>query len=582
MADVEARSELDGGADPCAPAVPPPYALIVESMSEGVSLSTEDGIIVYTNAAEDRLFGYARGELIGRHVSVQNAYPEEENAARVAEVIEALRAHGRWEGEWHNRRKNGSSFHTASRITAVDIDGGRHWLCVQRDVTAERTAEARLRVAMEAGKLGSWWFDPERGVGGWSDYSARMLGLSSAGREVSYEEWRGIVYPADRAGAEAAFAAALAGESDGYDTEYRVVHATGAVRRLRAVGAVEHGADGRARYVVGTFRDITEERSAREALEDTATRLDLAVTAHGIGIFDWYVQTGKVLWTPQEESLFGLPPGSFGGSIDNWAERLLPEDAASMQARLELAMAERRERIDFAFRIRRPDGAVRWIEGSGHFLYAEDGTPLRMVGTNMDVTDRRQAEQHQRLLVNELNHRVKNTLAIVQGIAHQSFRGSGMPSEARDAFEGRLAALSAAHNLLTRESWEAASIGQVVADAAAPLAAGRISTAGPELRLSPKTAVALALAVHELCTNAAKYGALQVPEGRVDVDWSVDGDRLFFRWRERGGPPVEPPARRGFGTRMIERALAAEFGGTATIDFAPGGVICTLEAELSS
>ena len=720
MADSDARKVLGPGGPAAAPPLFPaaaslaPYALIVESMTEGVSLASEDGIIVYTNPAEERMFGYGRGELIGRHVSIQNAYPEPENARRVAAAIAALRSDGRWEGEWHNLRKDGSSFFTASRINAVEIDGRLHWLCVQRDITAERAAEAahreteerlqlavegtgvgiydmdlasgdgfwsestfsllgyppdqdghatlamwqdrlhpddaeavlaqhgraaasgdlriefrilradngelrwlssrgrilpgpaglrsigtvlditeqrrieaaarageaRLRVAMEAGRLGSWWFDAQRRVGGWSEYSAGMLGLSSAGRDVSYEEWREIVHPADRAEAEAAFGAALAGRTPGYDVEYRVIHSNGAIRRLRAVGAIERAACGAPSYVVGTFRDVTEERAASEALAETAARLDLAVTSHGIGIFDWYIQTGRVVWTSQEESLFDFSPGSFGGTIEQWVERLLPADADAMRDKAATAFAEHRDRLDFSFRIQRGESAIRWIEGSSRILYADDGTPLRMVGTNMDVTERRQAEQHQRLLVNELNHRVKNTLAIVQGIAHQSFRGSTVPQEVRVAFEGRLRALSGAHDLLTRESWEAAAIAKVIGDAAAPIAGERVAMAGPDVRLPPRTAVSLALAVHELCTNAAKYGALLSAEGRIAVSWSVTGDRLSLRWQESGGPPVASPERRGFGTRMIERALAAEFGGAVRIEFAPGGLICTLEATL--
>ena len=200
---------------------------------------------------------------------------------------------------------------------------------------------------------------------------------------------------------------------------------------------------------------------------------------------------------------------------------------------------------------------------------------------SFDITRRKRSEQHQMLLIHELNHRVKNTLAIVQAIAQQSFKGEALSAEARRAFEGRLAALSAAHNLLTRSNWESASIRQVIDDAMAAYRAGdRIRISGPDLRLAPKAAVSLAMAVHELATNAVKYGALSTPAGQVDIAWTAEDGRLLWTWRESGGPPVAAPARRGFGSRMIERGLAAELRGEARLDFPPGGLVCTLSAPL--
>ena len=213
---------------------------------------------------------------------------------------------------------------------------------------------------------------------------------------------------------------------------------------------------------------------------------------------------------------------------------------------------------------------------------------LNMVGTVLEVRDisvEKRAEDHQRLLINELNHRVKNTLAIVQSVAMQTFGSTD--SAARQAFEGRLDALAGAHNLLTERSWEAASLTQVVEQT---LGRGcgadptRIETQGPDLALAPRTAVSIAMALHELCTNAMKYGAMSGPGGKVSVRWSIEErggeQRLRLTWEESGGPAVGEPARRGFGTRMIERGLAAELGGTARIEFAPGGVICRVDAPL--
>lgn len=325
--------------------------------------------------------------------------------------------------------------------------------------------------------------------------------------------------------------------------------------------------------------DITERHNAERALRQSERRLDLAVSAHHIGIFDWHVPSGRIVWSREEEQMFGLEPGSFGGDYESWKRHVLAEDITRVEGELREAMAAERDRLDFEFRIRRPDGEVRHVEGAGRFLYAPDGAPLRMVGTNIDVTDRKVAEAHQRLLINELNHRVKNTLAIVQAIAWQSLRGSA-PPEVRDAFEGRLAALSAAHDVLTQQSWESAAIDRIIVEATAPHQDGRISAEGPAVELAPKTAVALGLAMHELATNAVKHGALSASAGRVEIRWRVEADRLSLIWTERGGPPARAPARRGFGFRMLEKGLADELRGEVRLDFRPEGLVCRLEAAL--
>ena len=213
----------------------------------------------------------------------------------------------------------------------------------------------------------------------------------------------------------------------------------------------------------------------------------------------------------------------------------------------------------------------------------ESGRPVGLHAIARDVTERRKAQERQALLVNELNHRVKNTLALVQGLALQSFRDGRDPAEARTAFQHRLAALAAAHDLLTRQSWEGATLRGLAEGALGHLIGQekRVEISGPDLTLGPKAAVSLVMALHELSTNAAKYGALSVPAGRVVVAWEVEGDRLRLQWREQGGPPAKAPDRRGFGLRMIERALAADLGGGVAMDFKPGGLHCRIEASLT-
>jgi two-component sensor histidine kinase len=182
---------------------------------------------------------------------------------------------------------------------------------------------------------------------------------------------------------------------------------------------------------------------------------------------------------------------------------------------------------------------------------------------------------------------VKNTLATVQSIASQTLRNAPTAEAAREAFESRLLALSRTHDVLTRENWEGAFLGEIVVQALEPYKSygeQRLHWCGPMVRLSPRMALALAMALQELATNAVKYGALSNTTGRLDIGWSVEqhtGEpRLVLRWEESGGPSVQAPARRGFGTRLIERSLAQELHGEARILFEPTGVVCTVNAPL--
>jgi CHASE1-domain containing sensor protein/two-component sensor histidine kinase len=192
------------------------------------------------------------------------------------------------------------------------------------------------------------------------------------------------------------------------------------------------------------------------------------------------------------------------------------------------------------------------------------------------------SEAHLKLLVNELNHRVKNTLATVQSLIWQTLRSADLDDQVRRRLDARIMALSAAHNVLTRENWDSAALRDIVDEALAPFrgaTAGRLSVEGPPLRVAPKAALAIAMALHELATNAIKYGALSNDAGQVELRWEpVGDDRLRLTWCERGGPPVTPPSRQGFGGRLIERGLAHDLGGSVRIDYDPAGVICVADA----
>ncbi len=203
-----------------------------------------------------------------------------------------------------------------------------------------------------------------------------------------------------------------------------------------------------------------------------------------------------------------------------------------------------------------------------------------------DITKRKRFEEHREVLVGELNHRIKNVMATVQAIASQTLSSATSMEEARETFGSRLIALGRSHDLLTRENWAGANLRDIVTNTVEPLFAqeNRFRIEGPYLWLEPSAALSIAMALHELVTNAAKYGALKTPEGQVAVTWRLVGDgkdrRLSLQWRESGGPPVTQPARKGFGSRLLQRVLAAELAGEVGISYEPAGVVCTVDAPM--
>ena len=332
---------------------------------------------------------------------------------------------------------------------------------------------------------------------------------------------------------------------------------------------------------------VLQTTRAEVALRESEQRLREAQAVGAVGSFDLDIVTNLVHRSPEYLVIQGLPANYplEGPYTEDWLARVYPDDQQHASKARERNLAHPGP-FEMEFRIVRPDnGEVRWIVTRGLVEADATGRPIRLLATQSDITARKQEELRRQLLLNELNHRVKNTLATVQSIAAPTLKAAGSLEEAAPILESRLMALSRAHNVLTRETWEGADLSEIVAGAAGPYCvADRCHTVGPDVRLSPAMALALAMALHELAVNAAKYGALKGETGRVDIRWHVEGAsphrRLVLRWQEVGGPPVRPPARRGFGTRLLERGLGHELGGTVRIEFLPRGLVCSIEAAL--
>ena len=323
--------------------------------------------------------------------------------------------------------------------------------------------------------------------------------------------------------------------------------------------------------------DVTEKREVEEKFRQLADNIPtLCWMADPDGWIFWYNKR----WYDYT----GTTPADMEGW--GWQSVHDPEALPEVLERWKTSIASGQP-FDMVFPLKGADGKFRpFLTRIEPFRDAE-GRIVHWFGTNVDITEQRAAAKRQKLMINELNHRVKNTLTTIQSIAAQTFKGESVDRHALEMFNSRLVALSKAHDVLTRENWEGADIHAIVNGAVAPLRDSDrncFGIDGPPLRLPSHMAVPLAMALHELGTNAAKYGALSTDTGQVEIAWTVehgqDGRRFKLHWIERGGPPVTPPTRKGFGSRLIERGLAHDLGGTVELSYPPTGVTCTVDAPL--
>ncbi|MCI0467174.1 MAG: PAS domain-containing protein [Beijerinckiaceae bacterium] len=275
----------------------------------------------------------------------------------------------------------------------------------------------------------------------------------------------------------------------------------------------------------------------------------------------------------------GLTPGQAVGW--GWKDLLDAEALPAVMERWTWAIATG-EPYELVFPIRGADGVFRPFLSHVQPMKDDQGRVLRWFGALTDISEQKRAEEHLQLLLNELNHRVKNTLATVQAIASQSMRT--LPRENFESFSDRLVALSRAHDLLMQRNWDATDLHEIVGQSLAPLFAkgpdDRLAVEGPAVLIPADRAASWSMALHELCTNALKHGAFKSNTGKVRIAWeSPEQGRLRFRWSEHGGPPVTVPQHRGFGSRLIE-SLGRELAGSAHIAFEPDGLVCTIDASL--
>jgi PAS domain S-box-containing protein len=328
-------------------------------------------------------------------------------------------------------------------------------------------------------------------------------------------------------------------------------------------------------------RDVTERKMAEQALAERTLQLALAERAALVGSLAYDPDTDRMQISEGYAAIHGFPMGTTAIARAEWQAGVHPEDRERLEELRNRAFRERLDEYDVDYRIARRGGEVRWIGARIFIFYRTDGRPRRIVGVNIDISERKRGEEHLRALNAELDHRVKNVLATVRAIITQAPKSDGSLADFVAGLDGRMKSLARTHELLSSERWRNVSLADIARRELEPYTAGNTDIGGPSVTLHPDAAQAVAMVLHELATNAAKHGAFSKRGGRVWLRWwwlqNGSQGRLAVEWQEVDGPPVDAPSRPSYGTAIIRELIPFELGGTVKLTFASEGIRCRME-----
>ena len=472
---------------------------------------------------------------------------------------------------------------TSDEVILVEDMAERIWMALQR-VRAEQAlqeSEERLRIALEAGRMGTWRYDMRTGKQQWSRRQFEIFGLEPAAEPPSRALFLSRVVPEDLPRVEFT-SDDVRPEGTFLDTEFRIVWPDGTRRHLIAHALARFDESGRPCEIIGINQDVTEQKNAEQALRDSEALLRGFAEASSDVL--WVRSAGDMQWqflSPAFETVYGLTREQVegGDNLRSWIDLVVPEDRAAARDGLEKARAG--ENSTFEYRIRHGDGDIRWMRSTTFPMRNAEGKVESIGGIGHDLTELKRAEEHQRLLAAELQHRVRNTLAVIRAIARRTACSATSVDDYASHLEGRIDAFARVQAAVTRDPIGRVELATLVAEELRAYRAKEgdsLVVRGPSVRLRPKPAETVALAIHELATNAVKYGALSAPSGRLEIEWHLlEGSvpSLVLDWRETGVPDMPArPVRRGFGTEVLLQMLAYELGAMTTLDFLPTGIAC--------
>jgi PAS domain S-box-containing protein len=544
------------------------------------------------NRAAVETYGYTREEFLGMTILVVR--PETERGA-VLRHVRTASSDERARGVWVHRVRSGRLIDVEVISHVITFEGRPARIALLKDITerlgaerALRESEARLREAQRIGMVGDWEYDPASGRITWSDEVFRLYRRDPALGTPDFGQNRAQYAPED--GARLAEGVRLALEEGRESSlDMRVPFADGSTAWHRGIIRVVRDAQGRVVRLRGVVQDITERKLAEDALRATQMRL-ATILEHLPDVVVYQAHGDRMLPSENMQSLLGYPAGAFEHDRAAFLRLLHPGDSAEAAGRVRAFEADPAAGVlTLQYRVRHQGGHYVWIEDRMILERSLNGT-ASVLGVLIDVTERKRFEQRQRLMMAELDHRVKNNLATVMSLLDQTGRTARTLAEFRSAFQGRLLALARMHKALSRTHWEGVDLRTLVSqtlEAYQSNPPGRITVEGEEVILPARTVSPVAMALHELATNAVKYGSLSVAAGCVGVRWDVrpDGEGvpvLHLRWEESRGPAVRTPATTGFGSELIQGGIAYELHGEARIEYDPAGVRCEMQIPLSA
>jgi PAS domain S-box-containing protein len=565
-----------------------------ENGAVGLHLVGPDGTILRANQAELDLLGYTADEYIGRPIAEFHA-----DAHVIEDILQRLSRGEKLDMYPARLKAKDGSIRHVQITSSVQFHEGtfRNTRCFTVDVTEQfkadealRESQQRLAITYDQAPVGIAEVDAQGRFARVNAALSTLIGYSPD--ELLGRSFIDLTHPDDRQEDADSFGRQVRGEIKQYSAQKRFFRKDGGVVHVNVLSSSVLDQDGRFRYGIRVIEDITERLRAEESLRESERQVPDLLEALPAAVYTTDAQ-GRITYYNQAAVEFSGRTPVLG--TDEWCVswRLYTPDGAILphdQCPMAIALREGRPIRGAEAVAERPDGTrVPFIPFPTPLRDAQ-GRVVGAVNMLVDISERKRAEEQQRLLIDELNHRVKNTLATVQSIAAQTLRSArDLPTFAGN-FEPRLLALSKAHNLLTRHSWTGVSLHELIQQELTPYnsdAVDRVHLEGPDIMLVPRIGLALSLVLHELTTNAAKYGALSPGQGRVTVRWTIEkarsglGDVLRIDWIEGGGPAVTPPVKRSFGTRLIKRSVTHDLQGSVKLDFEPAGLRCTLELPLS-